>query len=672
MKQEFNYNAAYTSNTTPARAAFENNFADLLLYKNNQTPDGFYLNYEDPIAVDNANDNNVSSPSPSPSQTNKRQTESVDDDEITAAAVCSILDTSSMDTNNLINCLLTTSTNLDSAVNAEYTNLFSTLNGGNDDTGTATSPLPSSTIATGDAIINAKNNTELPPPQPQQNQNLSLSQPSSPSMCGVKRKFQEMIGNNDNNSNGNNNNHYNDDNDAAVSGNFSKNKLRPNYKKTTIQSCVTMEQAVHHRRTDICTVAPITEISQYFTDEFTPYLMKFEENATAASSSYNNNANRFCEHMSETGYYMFVVKKSQYKPFEIVFAKYVTNVVYEYTNNYYMVDNRAFVVTYDKVRFMISYNLVRESGIEIPFSQDMCSDQMAAENRKQCHFLDVHHNFKAALTSYFNLDLYYVQTTFVTKLQSLGESKSGFILTKLYEMFRDKSLFTLPIMLSRKESELDASAVNRGGNSNFIISPYVSQIIKYSHNLHYPQHEPNEFVINNLDKIVNQKSTLTYKYSSVANLLFNNYKYNDNVQCCNNGSNGADNLKRVKKEDGSMHIVEQYLSQNAAANNENGDNFIVLSFKNDERLTVAKKDTHFYWIYGETKEADVNQIVHKFNKCTHHSFVIGKVNRRESTTLHNYLLKLLALILQNLVPLTNAQFFAENKLNCKYKLLEFK
>lgn len=147
--------------------------------------------------------------------------------------------------------------------------------------------------------------------------------------------------------------------------------------------------------------------------------------------------------------------------------------------------------------------------------------------------------------------------------------------------------------------------------------------------------------------------------------MFNNYKYHDNIASNNN----AENLKKVKKEDGSMHIVEQYLTQNV--DNVKGHNFIVLSFKNEERLTIAKKNKEFYWISGEIKDVDVSQVIQKYNRFKHHMFVIGKVNRRESTTLHNNLLKLLALILQGLVPLSDAITFAEQKLNCKYKKFEF-
>lgn len=67
-----------------------------------------------------------------------------------------------------------------------------------------------------------------------------------------------------------------------------------------------------------------------------------------------------------------------------------------------------------------------------------------------------------------------------------------------------------------------------------------------------------------------------YKYSSVVNFLFNNYKYYDNIVSNNN----VENLKKVKKEDGSMYIVEQYLIQNV--DNVKGYNFIVLFFKNEE------------------------------------------------------------------------------------------
>nr|AFS51887.1 immediate-early transcriptional regulatory protein-1 [Dendrolimus kikuchii nucleopolyhedrovirus] len=452
---------------------------------------------------------------------------------------------------------------------------------------------------------------------------------------------------------------------GEITGQFTKNKIRPKYKKTMIQSCVTTEEAIH-QQVEITTTASTLDISNYFTNDFVPYLMQFENKEM--------HCNRFSEHMSENGYYMFVVKKttssssssSSQPPFNIMFAKYVTNVTYEYTNNYSGIDKLVFVVTFDKVRFMISHKLVKECGIEIPFSQNF--EDKDIQNPNQCLFQEAHHNFKAALTSYFNLDLYYAQTKFVTVLQSMGESKTGLLLTKLFYMYKDRSLFTLPVMLSRKESDVDNSTSSQsGGSGNFVISHYVSQIIKFSENLQYPKNDYNEIVMNRLDEIVSKKSTLTYKYSSVANLLFNNYKYSDNGVSGSNSN--CDNLKKIKKEDGSLHIVEQYLSQNS--NDAQSNNFIVLTFKHDERLTIAKKAQEYFWVFGEIKDADVNQIIHKFNKCIHHTFVIAKVNRRDSTTIHNNLLKLLALILQTLVPIANAVAFAERKLNCKYKLIKF-
>nr|AAA46699.1 EI-1 regulatory protein [Autographa californica nucleopolyhedrovirus]prf//1309295A gene IE-1,regulatory [Autographa californica nucleopolyhedrovirus] len=578
---QINFNASYTSASTPSRASFDNSYSefcdkqpnDYLSYYNHPTPDG---------------------------------ADTVISDSETAARSNFLASVNSLTDNDLVECLLKTTDNLEEAVSSAY--YSESL-----EQPVVEQPSPSSAYHAESFEHSA-----------------GVNQPSA---TGTKRKLDEYL-----------------DNSQGVVGQFNKIKLRPKYKKSTIQSCATLEQTINHN-TNICTVASTQEITHYFTNDFAPYLMRFDDN--------DYQFQQVLDHMSETGYYMFVVKKSEVKPFEIIFAKYVSNVVYEYTNNYYMVDNRVFVVTFDKIRFMISYNLVKETGIEIPHSQDVCNDETAAQNCKKCHFVDVHHTFKAALTSYFNLDMYYAQTTFVTLLQSLGERKCGFLLSKLYEMYQDKNLFTLPIMLSRKESNEIETASN-----NFFVSPYVSQILKYSESVQFPDNPPNKYVVDNLNLIVNKKSTLTYKYSSVANLLFNNYKYHDNIASNNN----AENLKKVKKEDGSMHIVEQYLTQNV--DNVKGHNFIVLSFKNEERLTIAKKNKEFYWISGEIKDVDVSQVIQKYNRFKHHMFVIGKVNRRESTTLHNNLLKLLALILQGLVPLSDAITFAEQKLNCKYKKFE--
>ncbi|USC25981.1 ie-1 [Palpita vitrealis nucleopolyhedrovirus] len=518
----------------------------------------------------------------------------------------------SMNTSDLIETLLNNTNEYQKSVNDAYKSCEKRF-------GQAPSPTPSS------SSLLSEYDEQLHQQQQQQQQQQT---------GGTKRKLDEFL---------------KIDN---VVGQFTKTKIRPKYKNSTIQSSATVEQSINSN-TNICTVASSQEITHYFNNDFAPYLMRFDDN--------NYNSNRFSDHMSETGYYMFVVKKSDVKAFEIVFAKYVNYVVYEYTSNYYQIDNRVFVVSFNKVRFMISYKLVKDCNIEIPPSQDVCSDEVAAQNPKKCHFMDVHHTFKAALTSYFNLDMYYAQTNFVTLLQSLGERKCGFLLNKLYEMYQDKSLFTLPIMLSRKEStEVEATSSN-----NFIVSPYVSQILRFSEGISFPDNEISKYVVDNLDKIVNKKTTLTFKYSSVAKLLFNNYKYNDNVI----SSDNCESLKKIKKEDGNMHIVEQYLTLNM--DNQKGHNFIVLSFKNDERLTIAKKKESFFWLCGEIKQDEVNQAIQKYNKFKHNMFVIGKANRRESVSLHNNLLKLLALILQGLVSLNQAIVYADQKLNCKYKKFDF-
>lgn len=106
---------------------------------------------------------------------------------------------------------------------------------------------------------------------------------NQPSATGTKRKLDEYL-----------------DNSQGVVGQFNKIKLRPKYKKSTIQSCATLEQTINHN-TNICTVASTQEITHYFTNDFAPYLMRFDDN--------DYNSNRFSDHMSETGYYMFVVKK---------------------------------------------------------------------------------------------------------------------------------------------------------------------------------------------------------------------------------------------------------------------------------------------------------------------------------------------------------------------------
>ncbi|AGR56898.1 IE-1 [Choristoneura occidentalis alphabaculovirus] len=423
-----------------------------------------------------------------------------------------------------------------------------------------------------------------------------------------------------------------------------KPKMRQRYKKATIQNKTSLTEECNYN-TEISTVAPTDQIAEYFKHDFSVYLEK-------QKSDCQMSANRFSDYISETGYYVFVVKKSEHKPFEVVFAKFVNNVTNEYTNNYYMVDNRVFVVSLNNVKFMVSYKLVREQGIDIPPHVNLCDDAQAERNPYDCYFEPVKNVFQTTLINHFHLDMYYSQTTFVTLMQSMGESKSGMLLNKLYQMFQDRSLFTLPIMLSRKEPTIENTPLSRNYTSS-----YVAQIIKYSKNVRFPENNPDNGVISRLEEIVTQKSSLTYKYSSVANLLFSRYGHQRD--------NNADSLKKVKKEDGNRLLVEQYMSQNE--NDETSHNFIVLQFGgvNDERLTIAKKGIEFFWIAAEIKDINVDDLVKKYTRNVHHVFRIINVNRRESTTWHNNLLKLLQLLLQNLIRIDDVQQYS-NKGDSKF------
>ena len=168
--------------------------------------------------------------------------------------------------------------------------------------------------------------------------------------------------------------------------------------------------------------------------------------------------------------------------------------------------------------------------------------------------------------------------------------------------------------------------------------------------------------ITNLDQYVTQKTKLTYKYNSVAELFFTPFgKRNDN---------SADSLKKVKKEDGNRLLVEQYLSRNE--HDADSHNFIVLQFgganlNNDERLTIVKKNHEFYWVAGEVRDINVDEHVKRYPRNTHHVFRIINANRRETTTWHNNLLKLLALLLQNLITIKDVEQYSNKIDKFSYK-----
>jgi hypothetical protein len=500
----------------------------------------------------------------------------------------------------------------------------------------------------------------------------------------LEQNKEQQTNNEDNNNNNNNNNsnddddNDNNDDDNNVNGRKRKyeinRKNRQKYKKTMINSDVSYEQALmRSEKNIISTIASSFNINQYFSHDFTPYLQQFEDDGNNSMS-----CGRFVEHITETGYYMFVVKRAtaaagSTKKFEIIFAKYVVNVAHEYTANYYMVDTRVFIVTFDRVRFMISYDLIKECGIHIPPSEDF--DEEAKRNvLKKCYFMEVYSfNFKRELTVRFNLDLYYCQTKMVTMMQCMGENKTGFMLKKMYDMFMDRSLFTLPIMLSRTaaatptviESTTTATTAantmtmimsENEKKSTFVVSPYIKQILKHSEGMKFKMAPaPSETPMDELTATLG-KCSLTIKYNSIAGLL---YKTTDS------------NLKKVKKEDGSAYLVEQYLTQNESL--PDAHNFIVLTFKNEERLTIVKREKEYFWILPEIKNLDALQMAHKFSEkegVVHHMFFIEKANRRESNSAHNKLIKIVALIVQNVVALSVSITFVERNLPCVYKIIK--
>ncbi|AFY62818.1 ie-1 [Philosamia cynthia ricini nucleopolyhedrovirus virus] len=304
-----------------------------------------------------------------------------------------------------------------------------------------------------------------------------------------------------------------------------RSKIRQRYKKVAIPSSTTLQE---NYNLNVSVNAPPKEIAQYFGKDFSACEDKFaSDNSTTAS--------RFCNHMSETAYYMFVVKRGDHKPFEVVFAKLVNSVTNEYQNNYHTIDNRVFVVSINNFKFMVSYNLVRESEIEIPAHVNLCSDEEAKCNPYDCHFEPVKNSFETTLITHFHLDMYYCQTTLMTLLHSVGENKTNLLMDRVYQMHKSRLLYTLPIVTSLKQPAIEITP-----RSKKYASSYVTQILNYSKNLRFPEHKYNGEYTNTLDQHITQKTKLTYKYSSVAELFFTPFgKRNDN---------SADSLKKVKRK----------------------------------------------------------------------------------------------------------------------------
>lgn len=380
------------------------------------------------------------------------------------------------------------------------------------------------------------------------------------------------------------------------------------------------------------------------------------------------NNRMFASHLLDTGYYMFIVTKADNAddPYTIRYINCVHSVYNEYVARHMHHDRFVLVVTYERYRFLISYQLLLDLEIDIPQQDQFSEKKLQSTNKKECHFEEVKDfEFLTLLTNYFHLDKVFAQGKISLLLASIGEYKARLIFNTLAEMVNDKSLFTLPFHMCKKEVSAEELA-------RMDSSAYIDDIIKLTQGLrfkvlpeYHKKHDRTRVVDNVLKALsfwlrskdirssdFKEKNNFTYKFGSVVRVL---YDTNDK---------GVNKLFKIKKENGSVRLIEQYLE--ACKQHPDSHNFMLITTKSDERITVIKMGTEFIWITSVIKDIIVSDIVKKFRLFSHHIFNLNSVNRKEINNRHNGLVKLIAFYTGQMITLEETKRVAINNFGCNY------
>jgi Trans-activating transcriptional regulator len=438
-----------------------------------------------------------------------------------------------------------------------------------------------------------------------------------------------------------------------------KSKPRGRYKKMTIANVV---RPVHSGKPT--PVDPATDTL------FRNILM----HQPSDLSSINNNR-MFASHLLDTGYYMFIVVKPSSENntddmYTIRYVNCVHSVYNEYTAHHSHHDRLVLVVTYERYRFLISYQLLLDLEIDIPQQDQFDDKKLHTKNQKnQCFFEEVKDfEFLTRLTNFFHLDQVFVQGKISLLMASIGENKARFVHHTLGEMINNKSLFTLPFHMCKKEASAEELA-------KYDQSMYVEDIMKLTRGLTFvtlPENKKKN--INRLqiiEKVVNslsfwlrskdvrssdmkEKSYFTYKFGSVVRLLYNQ------------SDKGVNKLFKIKKENGSARLIENYL--NACKKEPNAHNFILITTKADERITIIKMGVEFIWITSVMKDIIVSDLIKKYRLYNHHIFNLNSVNRKEINNRHNGLVKLMAFYTGKCLTMDEVKTIAINNFECNYEL----
>lgn len=386
-----------------------------------------------------------------------------------------------------------------------------------------------------------------------------------------------------------------------------------------------------------------------------------------------DNSRIFTSHFLDTSYYMFIISKSSNvdEVYSLRYINCVHSVHNEYTAHHMHHDRFVLVVTIERYRFMISYNLLLGMNIEIPTQDQFSEKQLSDTNKNMCIFEEVKDfKFLSLLINTFRLDQVYIQGKVSLLLASVGESKSRVIFDQLTQMMDTGMMFTLPMSVTKKE------APNQDELKKYDMSMYVEDIMKYTTGLHFNKFEEdrklsraqivdsvskslsfwyeNKQTIKNRNKQQQQeKSNFTYKYGCIARQFYDpTHK-------------GVKKLFKVKKENGSTKLIENYL--NACKERFENYSFILITTKSDERITIIKNGMEFLWITSVIKDIIVTDIIKKYKMYNHYVYNLNNGNRKEINIRHNGMIKLLSNYTGGRLTLNEATGIAVESFNCNFE-----
>ncbi|ABI35690.1 immediately early 1 [Ectropis obliqua nucleopolyhedrovirus] len=464
--------------------------------------------------------------------------------------------------------------------------------------------------------------------------------------------------------------------DVVAKGNFVK-KPRGRYKKSKIDVEIKMDKVAGNCVSTSISSAAITPPNDPIVFSLmNKHIVNIENGVENFDRLVVDESNdkRFADYMTSTSYYMFVVCKSKSgsdSKYRLFYANCVSSVTVEYAARYSKIDNLVMVVSYNRYRFMISYDLLKEMKIAVPVTEDF--SKIDLNRKKNCHFNEVKDfEFYNLLTNTFHLDMIFVRANIFLMLSLMGERKGDMILKTINEMNENKLLYTLPVNFCRKEACVEDVVYD--------VSPYVENVIKHSLGMQFKKMTNNEFddsnrenivssVVNNLkfwlrekteksSDIKNKNAFFTYKYGSIVRLLYDENEKNLNKM-----------IKIKKDNNGNANLIESYL--NLSGVNDSSDNCLLVTTKSDERITIIKQGVNYIWITSVIKDIIPLDIVDMYKKHRHHVFNLNKLNRKEINNKHNGMIKLIAFYTGQMLTMDEIVHIAQKYFECNYQCRNF-